>query len=102
MSESSEYPSNEELTKIALWKINFKSDFLALMEYIHGLWAYANDGYWEQKGDVFMISTAGWSGNEEIIAALQENLYFWLVYWQQSTRGGHYIFGNIRDCLDLP
>lgn len=98
----SEYPSAEELVKITSWKVNNQSDFFDLMEYIHGLWAYADSGYWERKGDIFFIATAGWSGNEDIITALQENLIFWMLYWQQSKRGGRHIFGNIHDCLDLP
>lgn len=97
----SDYPSDEELAKIASWKVTGQKDFLDLMEYVHDLWAYAGDGYWSRKGDIFRISTAGWSGNEDIIAALQENTVFWLLYWQQSRRGGHYIFGNFHDCIDL-
>jgi len=37
------------------------------------------------------LSTGGCSDNEEIIAAMQENL-FWLLHWQRSDRGGHYYF----------
>lgn len=97
-----EYPSDEELTRIAAWNLADQCEFINLMEYVHKLWSYSDNGYWRRKGDIFYISTAGWSGNEEIIAALQENTIFWLLYWQQSKRGGHYIFGNIHDCLDLP
>ena len=95
------YPSDEELVKITSWKVNSQVDFLELMEYIREIWAYAGDGYWKRAGDIFTISTAGWSGNEDIITALQENIPFWLLYWQQSRRGGHYVFGNFHDCLDL-
>lgn len=95
----SEYPSDEELDKIRIWETIDALKFSALMEYIKPLWVY---GWWEQKGNIYYISTGGWSGNEDIVTALQENQLFWMLYWQQSKRGGHYIFGNIHDCLDLP
>ena len=37
------------------------------------------------------LHTGGWSGNEEIIAALSESM-FWQVCWMRSERGGHYYF----------
>ena len=39
----------------------------------------------------FYYSTGGWSGHEEIIREL-EKTWFWVFYWEQSRRGGHYIF----------
>jgi hypothetical protein len=37
------------------------------------------------------LHTGGWSGNEDIIGKLQET-FFWLMYWVESHRGGHYYF----------
>jgi len=62
------------------------------MSFIFSNWKYADCGYWEQDGDIYHISTAGWSGNEEVIASLRDNQVFWLMYWYQERRGGHYIF----------
>lgn len=44
-----------------------------------------------EKGDL-QLWTGGWSGNEAIIAALQANLLFFSLYWQESKRGGYYRF----------
>lgn len=40
------------------------------------------------------LITGGWSDNEEIISVLQNTL-FWTFYWQQSERGGKYIFQEL-------
>ena len=84
------YPTEVELKKIENWPYN--DDFEPLMEYVRERWDYANDGFWRQNGDKYYISTAGWSGNETIIGALQANLMFWGSCWQKSERGGHYVF----------
>lgn len=86
------YPTEEELNKIEQWPHN---DFLNLMDFIHNIWEYAEWGWREEKlkdAVEYDISTAGWSGNEDIIRALEKNPLFWMMCWQQSRRGGHYIF----------
>lgn len=63
----------------------------AVMDAARQLWAYPDyfrqpaPGYWE-------ISTGGWSGNEDIIEAMQDNQVFWSLHWLESRRGGHYKF----------
>jgi len=39
----------------------------------------------------FYYSTGGWSGHEDLISEL-EGTFFWMFCWEQSRRGGHYIF----------
>jgi hypothetical protein len=90
------YPTEEMLDKIRNWYYNFNE----LMQFIEPHWQYGDIGYWwgeelelfEGKVMQYKISTAGWSGNEDIIRALQENHIFWSLCWVQSKRGGHYIF----------
>lgn len=41
----------------------------------------------------FCMATGGWSGNEDVIGALQRNTVLWLVSWSASVRGGYYEFG---------
>ena len=83
------YPTKEQLKKIEEWP---PKDYPELMDFIHDIWEYADCGYWIKKGKKYYISTAGWSGNEDIVSALEKNWTFWIMCWQQSRRGGHYIF----------
>ena len=89
------YPTKKELKTIIEWEINSNKDVCALIEHIRAMWQYADVGYFELKGKHVLhlrLSTGGWSGNEDIINALQKNYVFWLLYWQKSKRGGHYWF----------
>jgi hypothetical protein len=89
------YPSERQLKTIRNWPIKDPQDIRELhkiMEYIKPIWEFGNFGYWNRIGDVYYISTAGWSGNESIIEALEENIIFWMLYFYQMQRGGHYIF----------
>lgn len=36
------------------------------------------------------ITTGGWSGNEDVIGAMQKNI-LWTVYWINSHRGGRFL-----------
>jgi len=81
------YPTQSELDKIKSWSWE---DFTGLMDYIKYLWKYPQ--YWEQNDNEYSISTGGWSGNEDIIQAMKENIMFWSCCWYQSTRSGHHIF----------
>ncbi len=80
------YPTDETLQAIRGWK----EDWHALFAFIGEAWTYPN--YWHQDGDTYRISTGGWSGNESLIEALGQNQIAWLICWQSSARGGHYVF----------
>lgn len=83
------YPTSAELKKIQKWP---HTDLEGLLKYVRERWAYADMGYWRQTRHRYYVSTAGWSGNESIIGALEKNYVFWAICWVQSRRGGHYIF----------
>jgi hypothetical protein len=93
---SDEYPSDEDLERIMDWPI---SDAPAMLDFVHSLW-WAPEFGW-RRGDRWLdVSTGGWSGNEDIISALQRNTMFWMFCWESSRRGGHYRFDLARLPVD--
>lgn len=81
------YPTEEELERIRTWPA---TDHLGLMEYVESLWEYPD--FFNRDGHNWLVSTGGWSGNEDIIDAMRENTIFWSLRWYSSRRGGHYQF----------
>lgn len=88
------YPSRSQLKRIKDWPHN---DHLGMVEYITSIWYLADWGItvkWgndEDHGYLVLkmyISTAGWSGNEEILQVLKKTR-FWIFHWVESRRGGH-------------
>lgn len=82
------YPADEDLNRIAAWPMG---DYHALMAFVRELWEFKEFG-WTQDGDIYILATGGWSGNESLIGALQENFLFWTFHWESSTRGGRHTF----------
>ena len=81
------YPTEEELGNIKAWDMG---DLHGLMEYIMDYWKIW--GSFSREGDIYTLATGGWSGNEDIIGAMQENIMFWALYWYSSSRGGKHVF----------
>ena len=98
--DSDGYPTDEALDIIREW--TFQMSDRDLFEFIKSIWWMPDWGWKEceaidertgEKSYCYYISTGGWSGNESIIQAMQENKWmFWHMHWVQSRRGGHYIF----------
>ena len=98
------YPTEQALEVVEKWHWD---DAKGWFKFIEELWAYHDFG-WKEKVEPheqqgfkgyenrmayrYYISTAGWSGNESIIRAMQRNDLMWHLNWVQSRRGGHYIF----------
>jgi hypothetical protein len=93
------YPTEEALELIEGWHF---TDIEGWFKFINSLWHLKSWGWhegtgkhdWDKDKEVYLynISTAGWSGNESIIGAMQKNWMCWAISWVQSRRGGHYIF----------
>ena len=92
------YPAEQALERIEYWPYN---DPKGWFEFIFSIWHFGAWGCkekdepheWKENTMVhrYYISTGGWSGNEDIIRAMQQNHVLWSDTWVQSRRGGHYI-----------
>lgn len=98
------YPDDDDLAIIREWDV--AKDAMGLVKFIENHWAYAMAGYFKIKTgknklghSIWRVNmdTAGWSGNESIIDALQQNAMFWIACWESSRRGGHYVFEIPKD-----
>lgn len=99
MLDADGYPTNATLQIIELWPPDDKKGWFDL---IKSFWWNPEFGWSEGEEDHewkigkvyrYHLSTGGWSGNESIIEAMQNNKnYLWVFTWVQSRRGGHYIF----------
>jgi len=83
------YPSEKQLKTIKNWQ----KDYNELLKYVKTLWVYSFY-VWEPttESPYWRFATGGWSGNESLIAALEENRLFWAMCWKASYRGGVYEF----------
>lgn len=90
IADIADYPKETELETIRTW---YATDFTGLMDYICHIWWMATWGFKiDRDTGIYHLSTGGWSGNEDIIRAMQDNFLWWSLHWVQSRRGGHYQF----------
>jgi hypothetical protein len=86
------YPTDAALEIIQLWHW---SDVKGWFEFIQNIWHLRSWGWsegeedheWDKGEKVYRynISTAGWSGNESIIHAMQENGMLWHITWGSES-----------------
>lgn len=80
--------SSEEL---AVFNTNDWGECIGIIE------KYWNDEYGtfdvagKDNSITLILTTGGWSENEEIINLIS-NTMFWFLWWQESKRGGYYRF----------
>lgn len=99
MLDEDGYPTIAAETVVTLWPWDDKKGWFLFIESIWHLrsWGWhesivPHDYHKDTTVQRFDISTAGWSGNEALIAAMEKNSFMWATTWVQSRRGGHYIF----------
>ena len=81
------YPS-EVVLRFLEKETSIDVPFIATIE---GEWEFADCDFFVWKGEVLELHTGGWSGNEDIIRALQRNKAFWKLL-EKEEAGGHYYF----------
>ena len=89
MMDKHGYPDANELQQIKNWPYN---DFFGLMEFIIDDLGWDKHGWHKQEDGRYSMSCGGWSGNEEIISAMERNYIFWGQCWESSKKGGHHEF----------
>lgn len=95
---------SEQIERIKSWSGTPRE----LIDYVGDIWEYRSPTDWivrngrdsfNKKTYKVDFSTWGWSGNEEIVGAL-EGTWFWYMFWHNSRRGGHYQMQVNPDMID--
>lgn len=111
------YPTDQTTETIRTWDVNTVADAIACMDYVGRAWKWPEWGWSKTPGwrpddeptrhpvTRYLISTGGWSGNEELYDALDDNVTIRMLGWQSSRRGGHFEYRfaeNDSDVYGLP
>ena len=90
------YPEDEELDQIRTWtpgpKWSGSEPWLGILRPVVSAWN-RDMGRADWDGQVLTLVTGGWSGNEEVLGALEDNRCAWSMLWLSSHRGGKHTFG---------
>ncbi len=89
--DSHGYPDDNEIDKIKNWPWE---DLKSCFDFVQTLWRYPEHFKIYEKGDYiyYRLACLGWSGNEELIAAMEQNLMLMAMTWVLSKSGGLYVF----------
>lgn len=93
------YPTKKQLRFIKKFDL-LKRPVCELLDFIEQIWEYGDWGF-IRKEHTLELHTGGWSGNEDIIAALKQNFLLWSMYWARHHRGGHFYFDDEMVAAEL-
>jgi hypothetical protein len=93
------YPTDAALGKIKDWPHDGERGWDPLLCFVEDLWRY--DHYFWRDGGFTFMATGGWSGNEDLVGALQSNLAFWGMEWRLSRVGGLHAFKSMSAAARL-
>lgn len=85
--DSDGYPTDAALARLRDWPT---TDLPGAFAFAAELWKYPD--YFKIGTEEIEAHTGGWSGNESVVGAMQDNLMLWTLCWKESRRGGHYKF----------
>ena len=98
--DADHYPTDETLRLIREWSIDSMQAAADAMDFAGKAWAYSKQWEMEERWDdpdwpshpkrVYRFSTGGWSGNESIVSAIEENQMLQILGAWSWRRGGHY------------
>jgi len=100
------YPTEETLDQIKTWPAD---DIAACLDFARAAWHWSDwcdedlsaaerEVLHAEPGERFArFATGGWSGNEDIIAALKANMMIRGLAWRLSASGGLHIFRYPRE-----
>mgnify|MGYP001614515985 FL=1 len=103
MLDENNYPDDKSLKEITDWDILTKG-IQGLLDLVYENTNWADRQTYQSGKRVirYEYHTGGWSGNEDVIYALQKNFLFWSMYWEKTTKGGHYYFKIKLRGVDKP
>lgn len=81
------YPTDESLDALSKWPT---IDVVGWLCYARSMLSPTYSRYTELP-DRIEIATGGWSGNESVIQAMRQHI-FWSILWRSSHRGGLHVF----------
>lgn len=94
------YPHVVEIARVKVWPVENMADLHALMAYVRDRWKYPD--YWAEGDETdeafrgnfreYRVSTGGWSGNEDLVSALEANMMWSMIAPWEWRRGGHYVW----------
>lgn len=88
--DSDGYPTDAALAKVKSWEYDQERGWNPLLCFVEDLWRY--QGFFRREDFWAFAITGGWSGNEDLIGALQGNYAFWGMSWSFSSAGGFHAF----------
>lgn len=93
MMDADGYPTEQELEYIRSFDV-INNDWEELMQHIQDNCWHLGERFFYKHEKEWIAITGGWSGNEEIIGSLKENIMFWMLHWKESHRGGLHKFSD--------